>query len=311
MPPRRFVGIAARPRRATRWRRTIWRAVLFEGRGVERDVGAAVEWVRRAAEQGLVPAQLNLARCYSEGWGVERDAVERVRWFRSAAEQGSAEAMNEVGTAYDHGLGVERDQEVAVDWYRRSAEGGDEYGQFNWAACLEVGKGVDKDEAAAVGWYERAAERDPAPALNNLGLCYKLGVGVASDPAKAVTLFAGRRSTAGPTAATTSASATRTASGSSPAWTKPYGVIDAGPTPAAPRRSGGSRPSSWGPCSRAIPAPAAVTVERQTRARVGGYASARSAAAAARFHALSAVRCHAGRVAMPPRGWMKSRILGP
>ena len=52
----------------------------------------AVEWFRKAAEQGNDVAQYNLAMCYERGEGVVKDLAEAVKWFRKAAEQGEAEA---------------------------------------------------------------------------------------------------------------------------------------------------------------------------------------------------------------------------
>ena len=42
-------------------------AAFLEGRGVERDPAKAADWLRRAAEQGDVGGQRNLALCYYEG----------------------------------------------------------------------------------------------------------------------------------------------------------------------------------------------------------------------------------------------------
>lgn len=52
----------------------------------------AVEWFRKAAEQGNDVAQYNLAMCYERGEGVVKDLAEAVKWYRKAAEQGYAGA---------------------------------------------------------------------------------------------------------------------------------------------------------------------------------------------------------------------------
>jgi len=58
-----------------------------------RDAVSAVEWYRKAAEQGHAEAQYNLGLMYTYGDGVVQDAVEAVAWFRKAAEQGHAQAQ--------------------------------------------------------------------------------------------------------------------------------------------------------------------------------------------------------------------------
>ncbi|WP_148132454.1 tetratricopeptide repeat protein, partial [Neisseria sp. HMSC074B07] len=66
----------------------------------------AVQWYRKAAEQGLADAQYNLGMMYANGQGVRQDYAEAVRWFRKTAEQGLAEAQYNLGLAYEQGQGV-------------------------------------------------------------------------------------------------------------------------------------------------------------------------------------------------------------
>jgi hypothetical protein len=85
----------------------------------------AVNWFRKAAEQGLVAAQCNLGLCYALGRGVAKDESEGVNWFRKAAEQGHARAQYYLGVCYERGRGVAKDESEAVNWYRKAAEQGD------------------------------------------------------------------------------------------------------------------------------------------------------------------------------------------
>ena len=64
------------------------------GGGVDEDEEEAVEWYRKAAEQGHAEAQDELARCYDYGWGVGEDEEEAVEWYRKAAEQGYRPAID-------------------------------------------------------------------------------------------------------------------------------------------------------------------------------------------------------------------------
>ena len=52
------------------------------------------------AENGLVSAQLELAKCYFEGNGVDQSQSEAVKWFELAAEKGNLEAMVACGELY-------------------------------------------------------------------------------------------------------------------------------------------------------------------------------------------------------------------
>jgi len=70
----------------------------------------AVKWFRKAAEQGLAPAQAQLGFHYYKGEGVAKDQVEAVKWYRKAAEQGHAPAQYNLGLCYVYGEGVAKDE---------------------------------------------------------------------------------------------------------------------------------------------------------------------------------------------------------
>jgi TPR repeat protein len=161
--------------------------ILFEGSlGVAKDEVEAVKWLRKAAEQNLADAQLNLGVCYANGQGVAKDEVEAVKWYRKAAEQNLALAENSLGACYANGQGVAKDEVEAVKWYRKAAEQKDAYAQKNLGVCYGIGRGVAKDEVEAVKWFRKAAEQNNASAQGCLGNCYASGQGVAKDQTEAV-----------------------------------------------------------------------------------------------------------------------------
>uniref|UniRef100_UPI00260B7424 tetratricopeptide repeat protein n=1 Tax=uncultured Neisseria sp. TaxID=237778 RepID=UPI00260B7424 len=62
------------------------------GLGVRQDDAQAVQWYRRAAEQGHAQAQVLLGVMYENGQGVRQDYAQAAQWYRRAKEQGAAEA---------------------------------------------------------------------------------------------------------------------------------------------------------------------------------------------------------------------------
>lgn len=67
---------------------------LLRGDGVAKDSYQAIEWLRKAGDQGLVNAQLALGRLYLAG--VEEmgsDPAEAQSWLSRAASQGNQEAQ--------------------------------------------------------------------------------------------------------------------------------------------------------------------------------------------------------------------------
>ena len=70
------------------------------------DHALARKWFRRAAAQGHVRAQVNLAIQYCDGVGGSRNASEAFSWFAQAAKQGDTRATRMMGVLYAEGRGV-------------------------------------------------------------------------------------------------------------------------------------------------------------------------------------------------------------
>ena len=63
----------------------------------------------------------NLGYCYYEGIGVAKDDGEAVEWFRKAAGRGQPRALFLLGECYEEGNGVRADLERAIEYYRKAA----------------------------------------------------------------------------------------------------------------------------------------------------------------------------------------------
>ncbi|MBP3368402.1 MAG: SEL1-like repeat protein [Clostridia bacterium] len=74
----------------------------YDGLGVEKDLGKAAMWTRRAADHGDRDGQCNLAWFYEDAIGVERDMEQAKYWYKKAALQ-------------DHDLAIEKCKEFGVD----------------------------------------------------------------------------------------------------------------------------------------------------------------------------------------------------
>ena len=66
-----------------------WSAIPLEGQaaGITPDVGEAVKWFRRAAEQGHADAQYRLGLAYENGQGVAHDNIQALMWMNLAARR--------------------------------------------------------------------------------------------------------------------------------------------------------------------------------------------------------------------------------
>jgi len=150
---------------------------LFSG-----DPAEAAAWIRSAADQGLIAAQLRLGRMLLEGKGVPLDAAAALSWFQRAAARGDAEALNMVGRCLENGWGSTPDVARAAQHYRAAAERGYDWGEYNFANLLFDGRGLPCDRQRALYWYRRASLQGHGRAMNLLGRCLEEGWGCDPDP---------------------------------------------------------------------------------------------------------------------------------
>ena len=97
---------------------------MLTGMEFVKDYAQAVQWYRRAAEQGKAEAQNNLGEMYYKGEGVRQDYKQAVQWFRNAAEQGVDEAQFYLGIMYYKGHGVRQDLALAQEWLGKACQNG-------------------------------------------------------------------------------------------------------------------------------------------------------------------------------------------
>ena len=105
---RRRQGLRACPRVVSkgrgpgrsRWRKTAWVRCTRNGRGVEKSDALALEWYRKAADQGNAFAQAQARPDVPAGRGVEKNEALAVEWYRKAADQGDTLAQADLGSMY-------------------------------------------------------------------------------------------------------------------------------------------------------------------------------------------------------------------
>ena len=145
------------------------------------DYAQAFTWYSKAAEQGNARAQYNLGLCYLNGEFVSKDTARALDFFRKAANQGDAIAQHELGVMYQDGVGVQQDYTQAANYFRKSADQGIAESQYGLGFLYLSGNGVPKDDTQATTWMLKAAEQGEPKAQFNLGACYINGVGVNRD----------------------------------------------------------------------------------------------------------------------------------
>ena len=103
-----------------------------------------INWYQKAAENGDIKAQYNIATLYINGEGIERNLEKALYWYQKAAENGDIDAQNNLATLYEDGNGIKKNLEKAFYWYQKAAENGNIEAQYNLALSYENGAGKKK-----------------------------------------------------------------------------------------------------------------------------------------------------------------------
>ena len=166
--------------------------MLSEQGNGPKDPAKAMEWLKKAAEQGMPEAQADLASAYLEGRNVEKDEKKGVEMLENAAQQGNPMAIAVLAAYYINHSTSEEDHTKGVVLLQTLAAAGDPDSQFNLGVCYmnsvgtkelvqeqklvndelkKMGEGKElTDLQIAAYWLEKAAEAGHPLAQQNIGL---------------------------------------------------------------------------------------------------------------------------------------------
>lgn len=123
------------------------------------------------AEAGNPDAMGNLGNMYAFGQGVEKDLGEAGKWWRKAANKGLATAMGNLGALYARGIGgLPQDWNEAAKWYRQAAENGHGQSMLTLSGLYANGVGVEISELYASVWAALAVSYLPDGKLKDESL---------------------------------------------------------------------------------------------------------------------------------------------
>ena len=150
--------------------------LYLHGQGVAMDNAAAAQWFQKSADAGLLAGQLWVGLAYYNGDSVlKQDYGAALKWLKLAAEQqtGSAvdqgKADNALGYMYCSGVGVALDVKEGLSWYEKGAELGDGRAQFHLGGLyLHGADGVQKDMPRAYMWLRLACLKGEPLAMHTL-----------------------------------------------------------------------------------------------------------------------------------------------
>lgn len=187
-----------------------------KGFGMERNFETAVNWLKKAAENGdddapgLIEklkkavtaekivstgdaqAQADLAEVYmfignSLGQAdPDADYAIALEYAQKSAAQNNGDGLWALALAYEHGRGVEQDVDKAIECYRKGAELGHAPSQHSLACYYFRGDVLEEDHEKAFALCMKSAEQGYGLAMRDVGRAYQFGNGVDDDMSLAI-----------------------------------------------------------------------------------------------------------------------------
>lgn len=156
----------------------------LSGAGPSRNNLQALDYFRRSAEAGYVPAQVVLGYLFDTGQFTAGSQSQALDWYRKAADQGDVLAQYLVGRRYYLGGGVQQDIEKAQKWLTMAADQGNPFAQYYLARIV-----ADRDYTKAPAMFKLAADQGIPPAQFYYAKALEDGRGVELDRFNAYVWF--------------------------------------------------------------------------------------------------------------------------
>ena len=176
----------------------------------------ALNWYKKAAENGSSDAQSELGFMYMNGEGTPVNKSEGAKWLLKASENGDFLAQRALGFMYKKGDGVPQNISESNKWLKKASYQFYEVGRknmktdgqvaiqfFSWVyemsqkpydvwSLFHIGEihyfaegGVHTDFQEAAKYFKAASDMGNRVAMYFLGICYEFGRGIPKDLSKA------------------------------------------------------------------------------------------------------------------------------
>ena len=142
--------------------------------------------MERAAKQGHPRAQFNIAQMIVADRPSYAGFSKAHPFYEAAAKAGLADAQYALATILAEGNGVPAaDETAARRWMARAAHGGLDTAQVELGIWLVNGRGGAAAPEEALAWFRRAARSGNVVAQNRLARMHAFGIGTLIDPVRA------------------------------------------------------------------------------------------------------------------------------
>ncbi len=153
----------------------------LNGRGIEKDIDKAIQWLIKAGQNGSDDAKLQMGMMYFKGNILQKDDKKALKMFIEAAQAQNKLAMYNAARIYH-----QQKDPRAIQWYQKAAQKGLTSALNQLAQMHFLGNIAQKDLKKAFYYYSLAAEQKDINAMYNLGVLYLNGIGTKVDHQKAM-----------------------------------------------------------------------------------------------------------------------------
>ncbi len=169
---------------SARYRYQLGRTYLAQG-----NIEAALDSLRKAADQGHVRALYQLGYMHQRGLGVPKDQTEANRLFQLASDKGDPLAMAALGRNHANGIGLPKDLKTAVALMNRAAELGYAEALSDLGTLHADGNDVTPNPDRGVRFFQAGFARNDAASTRKLAQSFRDGMSVRKDVPTAAALF--------------------------------------------------------------------------------------------------------------------------
>lgn len=161
--------------------------------GIGRSEKRALDYYKKAAENGNSSAQVRMGDIYREGrLEVQKSPKIALYYYDLSAAQNDARGLEKLGDLYMEGIGVAKDPQKAFHYFKASAAldmtEAESSSLVKLAYCYEKGLGTEKSLDNAILYYKLAAENGFSQGYYQAGACYK-SMGGPEDAQRAIACF--------------------------------------------------------------------------------------------------------------------------
>ena len=135
------------------------------------DYTQAAIWYQKAADLGYHLSFCHLGALYVKGYGVAPDIEKGTSLCKKSAEQGSVPAMLQLGQ-FSLFQNTDSTNKTALDWYAKAASYHSVKAQYQLGVMLRDGIGIAATSQIAREWFELSAGQGYVPAYYQTALLY-------------------------------------------------------------------------------------------------------------------------------------------